>query len=186
LEAWISRQIKEGANDLTGSVISYENAPIIQWKLSTSILNYNIIYTSFFFSDNLYFFASDAYFQLNSSKAGALENFLSDNGAPIRAKIVSPNSNFREPAQNMRLRSVSMLHGDVELENSAQAQSMLHKFFRVSRMPWTCVREVRFKPEQGNRNIAYRVAGIGMGTDFQMEIHWDGNIRINNLFLEME
>jgi len=42
------------------------------------------------------------------------------------------------------------------------------------------------QPKQGNRNVNYKVFGIGMGVDFQSEISWNGFLRINNLFYEVE
>ncbi|MDR2555364.1 MAG: hypothetical protein LBC64_08055 [Fibromonadaceae bacterium] len=188
LDYWLNKQIKHFNPGLIGSVISYENIPVIQWKIGgdASVLNFNIIYSSFFFSDNLYFLANDAYFKLGSGKAGTLDNFLKDSGEMIEAKIITPNTNFNDPSQKKRYKTVAAVHGDLEIEDRDDAQPIRHRFYRVSRMPQASVRVIKIKPRQGKRNAAYRIIGIGMGIDFQTEISWQGYLRLNNFSYEVE
>ena len=63
---------------------------------------------------------------------------------------------------------------------------MYFNFDRVSKMPWTSMRKILLKPMQGNRNICFKIFGIGLGTDFQTEIKWNGYLRLNKLKLEIE
>jgi len=127
------------------------------------------------------------------------------------------NTNF-DPKK--RYKSVSMFHGDVDLEdkrnfveasvthsgqvvktmksywnkifepmgaiNIEDYQTIRHKFYRVSNQPSESLRNVLFQPKQGERNVVYRVVGIGMGIDFQTEVRWNGFLRINNLAYEVE
>jgi hypothetical protein len=203
---------------LQGSVINYENAPIVQWKLKegVSVLNYNAMFNTFFLSDNLSFLENGTYFQLNSNKQGTLDKFEDEDGKRIHARIITVNSNdlLAEKKSPKKYKSIVAFHGDAELENFKNEnqwnyplgksdpwalplkadgnlipdayQEVHHKFYRVSRMPWESLRTIRLMPRQGNRNVNYKVIGIGMGIDFQSEISWNGFLRINSLAYEVE
>jgi hypothetical protein len=231
LDAWINKQIltdlasynplDKNLNYLVcGSVINYENAPMIQWHLSDRALNlnYNVMFNTFFLSDELYFLENLCYFQLNSNIAGTLSNFFNQDKTAIEAILKTVNTNF-DPKK--RYKSVVMFHGDVDLQdhknfvetsvtrpnsqvvktvksywnkifepwgatNVEDYQTIRHKFYRVSNMPWESLRNILLQPKQGERNVTYRIVGIGMGIDFQTEVRWNGFLRINNLAYEVE
>jgi hypothetical protein len=188
LDGWLNKAIADGHKDIAGSVVSYEHVPIIQWKISmnSKVLNFNAMHNAFFFSDNIYFYAGNMYFQHGSSKAGALDSFLDEEGIMIKCKILSPNSNFNDQSNKKRFKTVAMLHGDIEIEDSNEPKRITHKFMRISGMNRIAKRDIIIKPNAGKRNALYRIAGIGMGVDFQTEISWDGYLRINNLSYELE
>jgi len=229
LDDWINKQITTVLSNynpldinlnynVRSSVIDYEHVPIIQWHLSDRALNlnYNVMFNTFFLSDELYFLNNLCYFQLNSNIAGTLNNYFNNDGTAIEAIIKTVNTNF-DPKK--RYKSVSMFHGNVDLQDdrnfkddtvtrsnglvqkvkkahwskpldfgndSENYQSIKHKFFRVSKMPWESLREVRLQPKQGNRNVNYRIIGIGLGIDFQTELRWNGFLRVNSLAYEVE
>jgi hypothetical protein len=70
--------------------------------------------------------------------------------------------------------------------NVEDYQTIRHKFYRVSNQPSESLRNVLLQPKQGERNVIYRIIGIGMGIDFQTEVRWNGFLRINNLAYEVE
>jgi hypothetical protein len=209
LDAWLNRQIKtdyynyhpiaKNMNiEVGSSVINYENAPIIQFRISgkASILCYNVLFKTFFVSDNMYFLENDTYFQAGSKKIGELDSFLNNDGTtPIRAAIVTVNTNFGEQQKNKKYKSVSMLHGDVETRalRCGECQSIWHNFIRISKkypdLYSDAHREIRLlahSKAQTERNVVYRIVGIGMGIDFQTEISWEGFLKINKISYETE
>jgi hypothetical protein len=237
LDAFINNQIRTDFGnynpittnsnvDVKGSIINYENAPIIQWRLKkgVSILNYNLMFNTFFLSDNMYFLVNNLYFQAGTQKIGKLDNYFNDDGTRIHAKIMSVNSNFQELPKSHRYKTVNVFHADVEIENKKNTQMSLccnclgngtsynlkqskdtwnspnwlyslnpddyqaiyHRFARVSKMPYTTAREIRIQPKQGDRNVQYRVNGLGLGIDFQTEIAWNGYLKINRFWYELE
>jgi len=233
LDAWINKYIQTDYNSynpinrnrnvrVNGSVINYENAPIIQWKLNDKvmILNYNVMFNTYFLSDSMYFLENDTYFQERTSKVGTLDNYFNDDGTLIKASIRTVNTNFGEQPKNKRYKHIQVFHGDVELENKKNVkrelkpglvshtpeptkdawnssnwfdslnpedyQAIFHRFYTVSKMPYENMREIRLMNKQGERNVQYRINGLGLGIDFQAEISWNGYLKINKLFYEVE
>jgi len=215
LDKWISDSLMTGFaqynpisvnwnTDVNASVIGCENVPIIQFMLGEGkVLNYNAMFRTFFLSDHLHFMENGEYFQYGSRKIGTLDSYINEDGTRTKAMVKTVNTNFGEQPRNRRWKTINAFHGDVELENGKNpaspnspdwmtsgnpddCQAIFHRFWSVSKSSYPNSREVRLRPLQGERNIAYRLAGLGLGIDFQAEIWWNGYLRINKIIYEAE
>jgi len=211
LDAYINRILSTGT-DVASSVIEYEKIPLIQFNLNneTAVLTYNLTFNTWCLNKNMFFLADDIYFSYNSNRIGKLEYYNyqeNDPNAGINAKIVTVNTNFDGKRKN-----VVMLHGDIDLEDLKRnidisnklvlgdpikdeegnltgeftGKSIFFKFHRVSDVPYPSLREIRIKPYTGNRNMLFKVVGIGLGVDIKTEMSWNGYLRVNKLKYEIE
>jgi len=201
LETWINKILfYDGAlnySRVIGSAICIENIPFMQWNLRDDVekLTLNLTYNNFCFNDDLYFLCDNRYWLYNGRDIGALDSYRKADGESTPCRIVAANTNF-----DGKKRNVTALVADVDIEedkrdprenvlepaDEKRERFMIFNFDRVSKMPWTSMRKVILKPSQGSRNIVFKVFGIGLGTDFQAEVRWNGHLRINRLKLEVE
>jgi hypothetical protein len=214
LESWINKQLFADsesvtlyADKVTGSVVNIENTPFVMWHLNDDVENlmFNITFNSFNFNDSLFFMANNQYWEYNGNSVGALDKFYED-GYSIPCKIVTTNTNFdgkhrnikhlevdidldetkRDPKENVVADSHPFRDKRAPNAHESLERFMYFNFDRVSKMPWTSMRKIRLQAGQGNRNVLFKVFGIGQGTDFQTEIKWNGYLRVNKLKLGVE
>ena len=107
---------------------------------------------------------------------------LQDHRNFVDASVTRPNNQVIKTEKSYWNKFFASL-GDINVEDY---QTIRHKFYRVSNQPWETLRIILLKPKQGERNVVYKIVGIGMGIDFQTEMRWNGFLRINNLAYEVE
>jgi len=188
LDAWFNKLISGNSNagglvrdDYIGSVISYANIPILQWRIGQQILNYNVVFDTFFASSWLYFMEGGVYYQERSNKVGSLDNF-----AGVSATIKTVNTNFGEGYR--RYKTVKAFHSNIETGDGVGEDDVrfITHLFQNATGKYYLSRVVKFQTKHDSRSVKYKILGLGLGIDFQTEIIWRGYIKWNNIAYEVE
>jgi hypothetical protein len=199
-----------------GSVWQFETCPIISWNFRDHLdkLCYNATANAFFYNSDMNFYAFDRYFKYNDRRIGELDAYavwdpVSRTQQSVHAKLVTVNTNFggkSRPVKNLIVdceidldkNNVKWCSCCVKDMGNRYPFSIWHKIARVSNLQFNSLREVLIGGEYkgnglpvqtkypGKRNIIYKVVGLGLGTDFQTEMSWNGYFRINKLKYEVE